>query len=94
MDEEEPPVQLTLHRPRGMRLDVLPFGIGYAMGFGAYMTAPSLEFAANVATPILVAVHLITFLVCHWSLSLRCALQLKRVVRAADATLARARRTD
>jgi cation-transporting ATPase 13A1 len=92
MDEDgEPPVQFTLHRPRGVRLDILPFGIGYAMGFGAYMTVPSLEFAANVGTPILVAAHLVTFLVCHWSLSVRCALQLKRVVRATDATLARAR---
>ena len=84
-------VQLSLHRPRVLRIDVLPFATCYAVGFTLYLLVPHLEVAANVTTPILVVVHLLTFLTCHWSVAVRCALQLRTVRRAADATVVRVR---
>jgi cation-transporting ATPase 13A1 len=82
----------TLHTARRVRLDVAPFVVLYVLGFGAYLFAsPSLSRAANVATPIVAGLHVLTFLSCHWSLPLRCALQLRRVRRIVDATLVRAR---
>jgi len=90
MQEDGPLIaSLTLYRPRHplLRLDVLPFACGYALAAGAYLGSPSLEVGANVVAPLLVCVHLLVFLVCHWSLLARCALKLQRVRTIARASL-------
>ena len=89
-DESAPRIaQLTLYRPRQpvLRLDVAPFACGYALCLAVFFAVPSLEVSANVAMPLLVCVHLLVFLVSHWSLSIKCVLQLQRVRTVADATL-------
>ena len=87
---EHSALALSLLAPRTWRLDVLPFAILYLLGFGVYFAVPSLELLANICTPVLTALHVLTFLTCHWSLSLRCALQLRTVRRAAEAVFVRA----
>jgi cation-transporting ATPase 13A1 len=90
MDEALQQPTFTLLARRTVRLDIVPFAILYVIGFGAYLLgSPKVAAAANIATPICAGLHIITFLSCHWWLSTRCALQLKRVHRVADATLVR-----
>ena len=83
-------VRFALLLPRGVRLDVAPFAIGYMVGFIVYFTSPANQFAANVATPMVAALHLLTFLMSHWSMSVRCALQFRGVRCAKTASHVRA----
>ena len=83
---------LQLFRPRAVRLDVAPFVVLYAVGFGSYLLLPpSAAALANVFTPAVAACHLLAFLGCHWSLPLRLSLQWIRVKRVAEATAVRVR---
>ena len=85
-----PPVTFALYRPRALRFDVLPFVVLYAIGSATYLLAsPPMAHNANILVPAVVACHFLTFLVCHWSLPMRCAMQLTRVRRVAEATLVR-----
>jgi hypothetical protein len=43
-EEEDAQTHFTLHRPRTLHLDVVPFAIAYAVGFGLYLFSPSHEF--------------------------------------------------
>ncbi|KAL1526413.1 hypothetical protein AB1Y20_015125 [Prymnesium parvum] len=85
-----PSVRLFARRPAALRLDVLPFLLAYALLYAVYFTLPRLASPATYAAPAVLAVHLLTFLVTHWSLSARCLLQLRRVSSLDAATLAHA----
>ena len=63
-------------RPTLARLDLAPFLVAYLFAFGTYAFVPELEVAAIVATPCVVLLHILTFLVSHWSVGVRCATQL------------------
>ena len=90
MPSTEEPI-FSLYARRQLRLDVIPFTVMYALGFTFYFCgSPRASAAANVATPLCAALHIFTFLSCHWWLSMRCALQLRRVYRVTDASLVRA----
>ena len=83
---------LQLFRPRTVRLDVAPFVVLYAAGFGSYLLlAPRAAALANALTPAIATCHLLAFLGCHWSLPLRLRLQWRRVRRVAEATAVRVR---
>ena len=89
-DDDAPRIALlTLYAPRHalLRFDVAPFACGYVLCLALYFGVPSLEVSANVAMPLLVCAHLLVFLVSHWSLSVLCALKLRRVSTVASATL-------
>ena len=84
---------LTLYKPRSIRLDVAPFVVLYPTLFSVYLFAyaPSTVLYANFAVPAVVACHLLTFLATHWSLPMRCLLQFRRVKTVADAQYVRVR---
>ena len=90
-DDASEPAAFALYRPRVVRLDVLPFVVFYLLGFATYLLSPIHARLANFATPLVACAHALTFLVCHWSLPVRCALQLRRTHRIGEATLVRAR---
>jgi cation-transporting ATPase 13A1 len=75
--DDLPLVQATFYvrRPLPLRLDVAPFALAYVASFGCYAIVPELESAAVIATPCLVLMHILTFLMTHWSVSVRCATQ-------------------
>ena len=85
-------VSATLYARRRplLRLDVLPFVLSYTVATTAFFGVPSLEVHALIATPALVFLHIVAFLACQWSLSARCALQLRRVHERRVADLAHA----
>ena len=89
-DDDAPRIALlTLYAPRHalLRFDVAPFACGYVLCLALFFAVPSREVSANVAMPLLVCAHLLVFLVSHWSLSVLCALKLRRVSTVASATL-------
>ena len=89
-DDDAPRIALlTLYALRHplLRFDVAPFACGYVLCLALYFGVPSLEVSANMAMPLLVCAHLLVFLVSHWSLSVLCALKLRRVSTVASATL-------
>lgn len=63
-------------RPLPLRLDVAPFAVAYVVSFGCYALVPELEAAAVIATPCLVLLHILAFLMTHWSVGVLCAAQL------------------
>ncbi|KAL3934035.1 MAG: hypothetical protein SGPRY_000012 [Prymnesium sp.] len=81
---------LYARRPPALRLDVLPFLLAYFLTFSLYFTQPELETLATCIAPAIVTAHLLTFLMSHWSLSVRCVLQHYRVAHVSAASCAHA----
>ena len=79
--------RISLHRPTRVRFDVLPFAAGYAVSLAVYLCMPTREVMAMLAMPLVLCAHLLAFLVGHWSVRARCALQLSRAQRLEEATL-------
>ena len=67
--------------PPLLRLAVLPFVLSYTVATTRLLRRAVARGHALIATPALVFLHIVAFLACQWSLSARCALQLRRVRR-------------